>query len=131
MGKYKLREILKAYRRSQNLTQGEMAQKLFMARQTYAKYESTNAPIPDLDTLCRMAEAMDMPVDYLLFGKETSADSIFRDLPRDLQLLCKIYFRLNIQNMTNFQFMCIVLKFLKAEQKRGAECTHTKSTKHC
>lgn len=78
-----------------------------------------------------MAEIMDISVDCLLFGNQSSIDSIFRDLPRDLQLLCKIYLRLNIQNMTNFQFMRITLKFLEAEQKRGVECTHIKSTKHC
>lgn len=131
MGKYKIREVLLDYRHSQRLTQEEMSKKLFISRQTYAKYESKTAHIPDLDTLCRMAEVMNQSVDYLLFGKEAAADRVFRDLPRNLQLLCEMYFHLNIQNLTNFQFMCIVLKFLEAEQKRGAAWTHIKSKRDC
>lgn len=126
MGKYKFGKILTDYRHSHKLNQQEMAQKLFMSRQNYARYESEKVAAPDLDILCRMAETMGISVDCLLFGKETSMDSMFRDLPKDLQLLCKMYFRLNVQNMTNFQFMCITLKFLEAEQKRGEECTHIK-----
>lgn len=131
MGKYKIREALIDYRHSQKLTQEEMSKKLFISRQTYAKYESKTPRIPDLDTLCRMAEVMDKSVDYLLFGKEASKDRIFRDLPQNLQLLCEMYFHLNIQNLTNFQFMSMILKFLEAEQKRGAAWTHIKSKKDC
>lgn len=129
MGKYKIRDSLIDYRRSANLTQKEMSEKLFLSRQTYARYESEKAPTPDLDTICRMAEVMEQPVDYLLFGKEAASDNPLKDLPKDLQLLCEMYFDLNIQNTSNFQLMCMFLKFLEAEQRRGGACTSTKSKK--
>lgn len=69
MGEYKIRDGLIDYRRSANLTQKEMGEKLFMSRQTYAKYESKKPPVPDLDTLCRMAEVTNKSVDYLLLAK--------------------------------------------------------------
>lgn len=119
MGEYKIREGLIDYRRSAHLTQAQMGEKLFMSRQVYARYESKKPPVPDLDTLCRMAEVTGKPVEYLLFGKETSEDKVFKELPENLQLLCRMYFHLNIQGTTNFQFMYILLKFLETEQKRG------------
>lgn len=129
MGEYKIRDGLIDYRHSENLTQKEMGEKLFMSRQTYAKYESKKPPVPDLDTLCRMAEVTNQSVDYLLFGKESSKNTVFGDLSENLQLLCETYFHLDIQNLTNFQFMRMVLKFLEAEQKRGTSWANTRSKK--
>ena len=62
-------EILKDLRLQNGLTQKDMAKKLQMCQQTYSRYERQECE-PDLKTLCKIADILEVSVDYLL-GRET------------------------------------------------------------
>ncbi len=52
-------------RKSKNLTQSELAQKLNLTQQAYARYENCQRE-PDYKTLCSIANFFNVSVDYLL-----------------------------------------------------------------
>ncbi len=52
-------------RTKQGMTQEELAQKVDVARQTVAKWESGDA-MPDLDNVCRLSEVFDVSLDALV-----------------------------------------------------------------
>ncbi|MBA3926586.1 helix-turn-helix domain-containing protein [Listeria rustica] len=57
--------VLKSLRKSRNLLQKEVADKIGVARTTYAMYEQGNRE-PDNDVLNKIADFYDVSVDYLL-----------------------------------------------------------------
>ena len=58
-------------RTQKNLSQGDLADALEVSRQSVSKWE-TDASIPELDKLLRLAELFGVTTDYLLTG--TAAD---------------------------------------------------------
>ena len=60
-----LNENLAKTRKERGLTQETLAAKLNVVRQTISKWEKGTA-VPDADTLCRIADALDVPVSTLL-----------------------------------------------------------------
>ena len=58
-------ERIKKYREKQNLSQDELALKIFVSRQTISNWENNNVP-PSIDTLLRIARFFDVSTDYLL-----------------------------------------------------------------
>ncbi|MGN0518340.1 MAG: helix-turn-helix domain-containing protein [Acutalibacteraceae bacterium] len=64
-----LNENLVKVRRERGLTQEALAVKLNVVRQTISKWEKGTA-VPDADTLCRIADALDVSVSVLLGGSE-------------------------------------------------------------
>lgn len=60
-----LNENLSRLRRERGLTQEALAIKLNVVRQTISKWENGTA-VPDADTLCKIADALDVPVADLL-----------------------------------------------------------------
>ncbi|NGM18110.1 helix-turn-helix domain-containing protein [Xiamenia xianingshaonis] len=56
-------------RTKQGMTQEELAQKVDVARQTVAKWESGDA-IPDLDNACKISEVFDVSLDALVHHDE-------------------------------------------------------------
>lgn len=56
---------IKAARLEAGLTQDEMAGKLFVSRQAITKWEN-NKGVPDIGNLRRLAQLLDVSVDYLL-----------------------------------------------------------------
>ncbi len=60
-----LSERLKALRRTSNMKQSELAEKLSLSQQTISLYEA-NKRHPDLDTLVRLADEFHVSTDYLL-----------------------------------------------------------------
>lgn len=62
-------EQLKKLRDSKNLSQEDLAQKLFVSRQSISKYETGEAT-PDMTNLIRLAEIFGVSLDYLILGKE-------------------------------------------------------------
>ncbi|MEA4971227.1 MAG: helix-turn-helix transcriptional regulator [Candidatus Pelethousia sp.] len=58
---------LRALRGQKGLTQDALAQKLFTSRQRVSHYE-TGKSNPDIDTLVKIAEALDADVNALIYG---------------------------------------------------------------
>ena len=63
-------ERLKTLRKESNLTQQEVADRLFISRSLYAKYESGLAT-PNKDILQKMALLFDVKIDSLVSSEET------------------------------------------------------------
>jgi len=67
-----MRDISKnisAARKAKNLTQDELAARLFVTRQTVSNYE-TGKSRPDIDMLMSIAAALDTDINTLLYGKQ-------------------------------------------------------------
>lgn len=63
-------EQLKKLRDSKNLSQEDLAQKLFVSRQSISKYENGEAT-PDMDNTIKIAEIFGVSLDYLILGKDS------------------------------------------------------------
>lgn len=61
-------------RKAAGLSQEELGNRLSVSRQAVSKWE-TNQTKPDVDTIIRMCQVLDLSADYLLFGKEDGAPS--------------------------------------------------------
>lgn len=71
-------ENLRAMRVKRDFSQTEMAARLFISQQAYAKYElGTSSPNPE--TLAKIADILEVSVDYLL-GKDTTQGMINYEL---------------------------------------------------
>jgi len=58
---------IRAIREKCKITQDELAEKLFVSRQTVSNYE-TGKSKPDIDMLMHISEVLDVDVHYLLYG---------------------------------------------------------------
>ncbi len=67
-----LTENLKKYRKKANLSQSELAKKLIMSQQGYAKYE-TGKSSPNPETLSKIAEILNCDMEDLTGTKENNA----------------------------------------------------------
>lgn len=61
---------IRTLRISRNMTQDELAEKLFVTRQTVSNYE-TGKSRPDVDMLARIAEVLETDVTVLIYGAPT------------------------------------------------------------
>lgn len=64
-----LGQQIKNLRTANHLSQEDLAQKLFVSRQSISKYENGEAT-PDVDKLVQLAEIFGVSLDYLILGKE-------------------------------------------------------------
>lgn len=62
-------ERIAAARKNAGLTQETLGERLGVSRQAVSKWESGQA-VPDLDTVVRLCQTLDLSADYLLFGRE-------------------------------------------------------------
>lgn len=69
-------ENLKNLRKAKNLTQTDLAEKLFTSPQTISRWESGDGE-PSLDMLTSLAEILDVSVDRLVSGKPLPEREIF------------------------------------------------------
>lgn len=60
---------IKTLRTKQNMTQDELAQRLFVTRQTVSNYENGNSR-PDVDMLLRIAEVFGVDVNTVIYGPQ-------------------------------------------------------------
>lgn len=67
-------EQLKKLRAQKQLSQDNLAEKLYISRQAISKWENGDAT-PDLDNLIKLAEIFDISLDELILGKVTSKDT--------------------------------------------------------
>ena len=59
-------------RNKKNITQKEIAEKLFLTQNGYSSYENGRTE-PNIETLCKLADFYDVSLDYLV-GRERSND---------------------------------------------------------
>lgn len=64
---------IKALRTRKNMTQDELAEKLFVTRQTVSNYEVGKSR-PDIDMLMKIAEVLGADINELLYGPEDTAE---------------------------------------------------------
>lgn len=84
-----LNENLAKIRKERGLTQEALAVKLNVVRQTISKWEKGTA-VPDADTLCKIADALDVPVSELLGSPE-------HEINTDTALIAKALSQINEQ----------------------------------
>lgn len=89
-----LNENLAKVRKERGLTQEALSVKLNVVRQTISKWEKGTA-VPDVDTLCRIADALDVSVSTLL-GYSGHEDKI--DTASIVESLAKINEQIAIRN---------------------------------
>ena len=89
-----LHENLKRIRKSKGLSQGELATKINVVRQTISKWEQ-GLSVPDSEMLLKISEALNTPVNVLLGGVVTdeSADNDLQIIASKLELLNEQYAR--------------------------------------
>ena len=63
------------YRKQQKITQEELAERLFVSRQTVSRWEN-DSTLPDVETLVRLCEVFNCDMDTLVRkdAKETAAE---------------------------------------------------------
>ena len=64
---------IRSLREGKNLTQDQLAEKLFVTRQTVSNYE-TGRSRPDIDMLLKIAEVLDVDIHIVLYGPQTDPD---------------------------------------------------------
>ncbi len=76
---------LKELRQSRDMTQNELAEKLFVSSKTISKWEKDGS-VPETDTLIQIGELFNVTLDYLLTGKSNikSIDAISK-----IELACR------------------------------------------
>ena len=67
----KIGENIKALRKSKNMTQEELAAKIHTTRQAISNYEKGRSD-PDLETISRIAEALETDPSVILYGDDHS-----------------------------------------------------------
>ena len=65
---------IRSLRTSQNMTQDDLAEKLFVTRQTVSNYE-TGKSRPDVEMLARIAEVLKTDVNTLIYGPQAPVQS--------------------------------------------------------
>lgn len=66
---------IRLLRMQKGMTQDELAEKLFVSRQTVSNYE-TGRSQPDIDTLLRIAEALDVGAQAILYGTADTLEQL-------------------------------------------------------
>lgn len=58
---------IKLFREQKNITQSELAEKLNVTRQAVSNWENEKTE-PDIDTLHKIASALDVPIEQIIYG---------------------------------------------------------------
>ncbi|HFU3728998.1 TPA: helix-turn-helix domain-containing protein [Streptococcus suis] len=66
---------MKKLRTGQNLSQDDLAEKLYISRQAVSKWENGEAT-PDIDKLVQLSEIFGVSLDYLVLGKEPEKEIV-------------------------------------------------------
>ena len=102
-----LNENLSRVRKERGLTQETLAIKLNVVRQTVSKWEKGTA-VPDADTLCRIADALDVSIVALLGDSEYNGQ---QDAESIAKALAQINEQLAIRNRhtaTVWKVLCLI-----------------------
>lgn len=79
----KVNENIKAFRTVANMTQQELADKLLVTRQTISGWENGRTE-PDLESLVRLSEVLQISVEELLSGEQTSKKPLQKNWKKQL-----------------------------------------------
>ncbi|MGM0340719.1 helix-turn-helix domain-containing protein [Enterococcus sp. AZ007] len=71
-------EIINVKRMEKGLTQEELAENLYVTRQTVSRWERGHT-YPTIDTLVKLSQVLDFSLDYALLGDEEMVDKVSRD----------------------------------------------------
>lgn len=87
----KVSKNIRKIRTAKNLTQDELAQKLFVTRQTVSGWENGRTQ-PDIETLCKISEIFGVPVEDLIYGEKrfSTADEKAQNSKRTLIIIFSI-----------------------------------------
>ena len=86
-------KIVQDIRKSSSLSQEEFGELFNVTRQSVSKWE-TDAAMPELDTLIKIADYSNLSIDYLLGREQKNSDEIKTNLKKVQQI--KMKFRLGI-----------------------------------
>lgn len=75
MNMNQLAQQIRVLRTTNNLSQDELAEKLYISRQAVSKWENGEAT-PDIDKLVQLAEIFGVSLDYLVLGKEPEKEIV-------------------------------------------------------
>lgn len=73
-----LSDRLQALRKSHNLSQEQLAEKLDVSRQAISKWESGQAN-PDINNILKLSDIYKVSTDYILTGKELDNQIVYKD----------------------------------------------------
>ena len=76
-----LGERIYKLRTEKNLSQGDLADRLEVSRQSVSKWENNNA-VPDLDKIIALSEIFEVSLDVLVKGKTTEVENV-DDIPQN------------------------------------------------
>lgn len=62
-----INENIRAYRENKNITQAELAEKLYVTRQAVSNWENGKTE-PDIDTLNKIATVLEISIEELIYG---------------------------------------------------------------
>ena len=110
-------KIAKA-RKTQNLTQEQLAQQLHISRSAYALYETGKRQL-GYDLLCTIADFYHVNIDYL-FGRTDNPEQLFYLSPEEKDLLKK-FSKLDFRGKENIQWMLQLEYKRQIQNKKDAE----------
>ena len=90
----KVSKNIKKLRNEKNLTQEDIAKKLFVTRQTVSSWESGRTQ-PDIETLVKLSEIFSVSTEELIYGKTKLMSSQEKE-NASRQKLIIIFYQINI-----------------------------------
>ena len=89
------KDKLKQYRTENNISQEDLANKLFISRTLISKWEN-GVIYPSYSNMEKLAEIMGVSIDYLLSNEETKQITLNTNSKKDVTLTKKIIFLISI-----------------------------------
>lgn len=89
MNQYVTSQIIKSLREKKNMTQKELAEKLYVSEKTISKWETGNG-FPDISILEDLAKSLDISVIELLTGKKIENDNLSCNISKIKFYVCPI-----------------------------------------
>ncbi|MDO4668013.1 MAG: helix-turn-helix transcriptional regulator [Streptococcus sp.] len=105
---------LKKFRTEKNLSQEDLAQKLFISRQSISKWE-TNEATPDMDNLIKLSDILQVSLDELVFAKpkEVRVERVFDKKSIDTKKIISIYWIIFGNLVLTFFIILLIILFLE------------------
>ncbi|GGE24047.1 helix-turn-helix domain-containing protein [Streptococcus himalayensis] len=106
-------EQLKALRVAKSLSQEELAQKLFISRQSISKWENGDAT-PDMENLITLATCLEVSLDELVLAKtpEVRIERVFEKKKVDIKELIRLYWIIVANVLATLLIIFLIYCFL-------------------